>query len=330
MKRPAVGRVVRLILTVAIIVLLVMFARTVNWTRAWDAIISASPWLLLAAIAANLLSLVFRAIRWWILLRAVGNVSLFRALAATVAGAGLNNVLVAQGGEAARVVFITRASGIPASRVIATAALDRLFDPIGFLVLLGWGTLAFDLPPDLERFRTPAIVVLVLVAVLLVWLGLSARTATPEHVPERRAAPRGWRAKARAWLVEFGGSMRELATGPRIIAVVLLTLGAWVAQLATFALAADAAHVHMPLPGHLAALLATNVSLIIRATPGNVGFFQFAYALVASEFGVRKADAIAVSVLIQALQIIPITLLGIAIAPDFIFRRGKREAPEPV
>lgn len=330
MKRPAVGRAIRLILTLAIIVLLVMFARTVNWTRAWNAIISASPWLLLAAIAANLLSLVFRAVRWWVLLRAVGNVSLYRALAATVAGAGLNNVLVAQGGEAARVVFITRASGIPAPRVIATAALDRLFDPIGFLVLLGWGTFAFELPPDLQRFRVPTMITLAVVVVLLIWLGMSARTATPDHIPERRAAPRGWRAKVRAWLVEFGGSMRDLATGPRIIAVVLLTLAAWVAQLITFALAAEAAHVHMPLPGHLAALLATNVSLIIRATPGNVGFFQFAYALVAGEFGVRKADAIAVSVLIQALQIIPITILGVAIAPDFIFRRRKSEAPATV
>jgi phosphatidylinositol alpha-mannosyltransferase len=330
MKRPAIGRVIRILLSVAIIVLLVMFARTVNWTRAWNAIVSASPWLLLAAVAANLLSLVFRAIRWWVLLRAVGQVSLLRALAATVAGAGLNNVLVAQGGEAARVVFITRASGIPSSRVIATAALDRLFDPIGFIALLGVGALAFDLPPDLARFRTPAIVILVLVAILLVWLALTARTATPEHVPERRAVPRGWKGKLRRWLVEFGGSMRELATGPRIVAVVLLTLAAWVAQLVTFALAASAAHVYMPLPGHLAALLATNVSLIIRATPGNVGFFQFAYALVASEFGVRKADAIAVSVLIQALQIIPVTILGVAIAPDFIFRRHKGEAPEPV
>lgn len=329
MKKPAVARVIRLVISAAIIVLLVMFARTVNWTRAWHAIISASPWLLLAAVVANLLSLVARAVRWWVLLRAVGTVSMRRALAATVAGAGLNNVLVAQGGEAARVVFITQASGIPSSRVIATAALDRLFDPIGFLALLGVGAVAFQLPADLERFRVPAMIALAIVAVLLVWVALNARTATPEHVPERRATPRGWRSRTRAWLVEFGSSMREIATGPRIVAVILLTLAAWLLQLATFALAAEAAHVSMPIPGHLAALLATNVSLIIRATPGNVGFFQFAYALVASEFGVRKADAIAVSVLIQALQILPVTLLGVALAPEFIFRR-KRQAPDTV
>ena len=36
-------------------------------------------------------------------------------------------------------------------------------------------------------------------------------------------------------------------------------------------------------------------------------------------------QAIAVSLLIQTLQILPLTLLGIALAPEFIFRRGKKD-----
>jgi len=66
--------------------------------------------------------------------------------------------------------------------------------------------------------------------------------------------------------------------------------------------------------------------LIIRATPGNVGFFQFVYALTAEQFGVPRNDAIAVSLLIQTLQILPLTLLGIVLAPEFIFRRGKKDS----
>ncbi len=326
MTRPQIARIARLAITVAIVVLLIVFARTVNWSRAWQAMITASRPLLLAAIAVNLLSLVARGVRWWVLLREVGSPSLALALKATFAGAGLNNVLVANGGDAARVVFVTRASGVPAARVIATAALDRLFDPIGFLALLAIGAVAFDLPPELARLRWPAIIGVAVVAILLIWLARSAHTITPEYKPERREKPRGWRASARAWLTDFGASMRELASGPRIIWILLLTIAAWILQLATFALAASAAHVPLSLPGNLATLLAVNVSLVIRATPGNVGFFQFAYALAASAFGVRKADAIAVSVLIQALQIIPVTILGVALAPEFIFKRKPKVA----
>ncbi|HEY5086012.1 MAG TPA: lysylphosphatidylglycerol synthase transmembrane domain-containing protein [Gemmatimonadaceae bacterium] len=327
MNKAKISRWIRLALSAAVIVLLIIFARKVDWGQAWHAMITASRPLLLAALAANLLTLVARGVRWWILLRAVGSPSLALSMRATFAGAGLNNVLVANGGDAARIVFVTRSSGVPASRVLATAALDRLFDPIGFVIMLAVGIAAFDLPPEFARLRWPALIALVAIALALVWL---ARTAPePEHVPERRAVPRGWRGRARAWLGDFGGSMRELATGARMIPLLLLTIIAWLTQLATFAYAASAAHIRLPIQGSLATLLAVNVSLIVRATPGNVGFFQFAYALAAAPFGVLAADAVGVAVLIQALQIIPTTLIGVALAPEFIFHR-KGKAPATV
>jgi len=323
MNRAKAGRWIRLALSAAIIVLLVLFARKVDWGEAWSAMVHASRPLLLAALIANLLTLVARGVRWWILLRAVGSPSLALSMRATFAGAGLNNVLVANGGDAARIVFVTRASGVPASRVLATAALDRIFDPIGFVILLAFGLVAFDLPPEFARLRWPVLIALVVIAIALVWL---ARTApsVPEHVPERRAVPRGWRARSAAWFRDFSGSMRELATGPRMVPLLLLTVLAWVTQLATFAYAASAAHIRLPIQGSLTALLAVNVSLLVRATPGNVGFFQFAYALAAAPFGVADANAVGVAVLIQALQIIPTTLIGVALAPEFIFRRNAK------
>jgi hypothetical protein len=105
-------------------------------------------------------------------------------------------------------------------------------------------------------------------------------------------------------------------------------MGSWITQVLTFEYAAAAAHVQMPAAASLAALLAVNLGLLIRATPGNVGFFQFVFALAAEPFGVARNDAIAVSLLIQTLQIIPTTMLGVALAPEFIFRRGERKRAE--
>ena len=122
MNRKMVGRLGRYGISAAIIALLIIFARRVDWGEAWTAMRTASPLLLLAAIVANMSSLVFRAIRWWILLRATGAPSLSLSLRATVAGSGLNNVLVANGGDAARIVFVSRASNVPSSKVLASAA----------------------------------------------------------------------------------------------------------------------------------------------------------------------------------------------------------------
>src|SRR5712671_4209129 len=323
---PNLKKAIRWAISAAILVFLILFARTINWHEAWSAMRHASLPLLAAAIGVNFLSVLIKGVRWWLFLRPIGITSLPLAIRATIAGAGLNNVLVASGGDAARVVFVSRVSGVSSSTVLASMALERLFDPIGFVMLLVFGVIVFQLPPQFERWKVPAEILLVVIILLLVFFVYATRhLLKPEHVPERRARPRTLWGKFRAYFVTFGQTAGRLATGPRFLAAMLLSLAAWACQLWTFELAAAAAHVSIPLGGSLACLLGINVGLIIRATPGNVGFFQFVYALMAEQFGVAANDAIAVSLLIQTLQILPLTLLGIVLAPEFIFRRGKKD-----
>src|SRR3954467_9963590 len=322
---PKLKKGIRWAISAAILVFLILFARTINWHQAWNAMRHASLPLLAAAIGVNILSVLIKGVRWWLFLRPIGIPSLPLAIRATIAGAGLNNVLVASGGDAARVVFVSRVSGVRSSTVLASLALEKLFDPIGFVMLLVFGVLAFELPAQFERWKIPAEILLAVIVLLLIFFVYATRHIKPEHVPERRARPRTLGGRIRAYFVSFGQTAGRLATGPRFLAAILLSLGSWACQLWTFQLAADAAHVSIPLAGSLACLLGINVGLIIRATPGNVGFFQFVYALMAEQFGVPRNDAIAVSLLIQSLQILPLTLLGIGLAPEFIFRRGKKD-----
>src|SRR3954465_11849309 len=322
---PKLKKGIRWAISAAILIFLILFARTIDWHAAWNSMRHASMPLLAAAIGVNILSVLIKGVRWWLFLRPIGVTSLPLAIRPTIAGAGLNNVLVASGGDAARVVFVARVSGVRSSTVLASMALEKLFDPIGFVILLVFGVLAFQLPPQFERWKVPAEMLLVLIVLLLVFFVYATRRMKPEHVPERRARPRTFMGKFRAYFVSFGQTAGRLATGPRFLGAILLSLGSWACQLWTFDLAASAAHVPMPLAGSLACLLGINVGLIIRATPGNVGFFQFVYALMAEQFGVARNDAIAISLLIQTLQILPLTLLGIVLAPEFIFRRGKKD-----
>lgn len=321
--KPVVARSLRLAATVAILGFLIVFARTIDWSAAWRSMTQASLPLLLAAVAANLISTGIKGVRWWIFLKPAGSPSLPLAMRASIAGAGLNNVLVANGGDAARVVFVSRATGLPASRIVATLALERLFDPVGFVILLVAAPFFAELPPTLDKWRRPAEVVLAAIAVLIVYFVYKSRDITPEHIPERRAEPRGLWGRIRASLSAFAMSTRSLTTGPRFAAALALSLLAWIGQLATFALAAAAANVSIPMAGSLIALLLVNLGFVLRLTPGNVGLFQFMYALAAERFGVQREAAIAVSLLIQTLQIIPLTVLGIALAPEFIFRRHR-------
>jgi len=322
---PKLKKGIRWTVSAAILVFLIVFARTIDWHAAWNSMRHASLPLLAAAIGVNILSVLIKGVRWWLFLRPIGITSLPLAIRATVAGAGLNNVLVANGGDAARVVFVSRVSGVKSSTVLASMALEKLFDPIGFVMLVVFGVLVFELPPQFEAWKLPAEITLGVIILLLIFFVYATRHIKPEHVPERRAKPRTLKGKVIAYFKSFGHTAGRLATGPRFLAAMVLSLLSWGCQLWTFDLAASAAHVPIPLAGSLACLLGINVGLIIRATPGNVGFFQFVYALMAEQFGVARNDAIAISLLIQTLQILPLTLLGIVLAPEFIFRRGKED-----
>lgn len=322
---PAIKKGIRWALSAAIIVFLVLFARTIDWQAAWNSMRHASLPLLAAAIFVNFLSVGVKGVRWWLFLRPIGIPSLPLAMRATIAGAGLNNVLVASGGDAARVVFVSRLSGVSSSTVLASLALEKLFDPIGFVILLVFGVLVFDLPSQFEAWKIPAVGALVVIIALLAFFVYATRNAKPGDASVRREQPVGFAGKVKVYFVSFASTAGHLATGPRFLAAMVLSLIGWGLQLATFALAAEAANVSIPIAGSLACLLAINVGLVLRATPGNVGFFQFAYALMAEQFGVRREDAIAVSLLIQTLQILPITIIGVMLAPEFIFRKGRRD-----
>ncbi|HET7371912.1 MAG TPA: lysylphosphatidylglycerol synthase domain-containing protein, partial [Gemmatimonadaceae bacterium] len=168
--KKAVSRTVRITLTVAILAGLVLFARKVNWSTTWASITEASGTILLLAAVVNLASLALKGMRWWIFLRPVGAPSPWMALRATFAGAGLNNILVANGGEAAGVVFVARAAHVQSAKILATLALERMFELIGYILLLVLSVSFLELPHSLDRTRPIAWVALAGVIVLMIYL----------------------------------------------------------------------------------------------------------------------------------------------------------------
>jgi uncharacterized protein (TIRG00374 family) len=324
--KKSVSHALRIGLTIVILAMLVLFARKVNWHDTWATMRAASLPLLLTAAALNIASIIVKALRWWIFLRPIGSPSFPLALRATFAGAGLNNVLVANGGEAARVVFVARSAHIPSARVLATLALERLFELVGYVVLLSAAATFLTLPGNLARVKPFAIVILLAMLALLGWL--LRRPDVVETVAGPK--PATWQGRLKAYGSRFGATISNVSSGPRFIGALLLSVLAWALQVSTYLWTARSAHFPMTIVGTIAALLAVNLGFALRATPGNVGLFQAAYAATAVAFGLNENQAIAVAFLIQAQQILPVTLIGIALAPEFIFKQKKRRADDPL
>jgi len=296
-----------------ILAALILFARTVNWTVAWRAIRATSPGLLAAAAIVNLLSVVLKGFRWWIFLRPVGVPSLWLAIRATFAGAALNNILVANSGEAARVIFVARATHVPSEKVLATVALERLFEIVGYVVLLTLAVSFLALPPGLDDFRLPSMIALVVIVALLLYL-----IRHPEDAGLPAVAGEGLLHRVKQYGRGFLRTLTAISTPGRFGAALVLSVFVWAFQVATYHLTARAAHFDISVVGTIAALLAVNLAFLVRATPGNVGIFQMMYAVTAAGFGLDKDAATGVALLIQIQQVVPVLVLGLLAAPEML------------
>src|SRR5262245_38924693 len=232
-----VSRLIRVGLTIAIFAGLVVFARKVNWHTTWQNIADADRGVLALAALVNLASLAVKGVRWWIFLRPIGAPSLWLAIRATFAGAGLNNILVANGGEAARVVFVARAAHVPSAKVLATLALERMFELIGYIVMLALSVSFLELPPALSRMRPVAWAGLAAVIVLMIYL-----VRRPERAEVLVTETVGWRGRVSEYVRRFVQTIGGISTGPRFVMALLLSVAAWAMQVWTYALTARSAH----------------------------------------------------------------------------------------
>jgi glycosyltransferase 2 family protein len=300
---------------IALVALLLAFARGVDWHAVARVARGADSLLLAAALVCNLVSLTLKGVRWWVLLRPLGVRSLSLVLRATFTGASLNNLVVAHGGEGVRVVLVSRASGVSSARVLAALALERALDAVSYLVLLASAAWMLPLPEHIARWRAAGSVALGAAIAALIALGLCAHRA--QRMPLASAVER-----VPSYLRRFVRGFTEVGSLRRVALALLLSLCAWVLQVATYQLVAAAVRLPLPLAGSVAAMLSVGLSFLVRATPGNVGVFQAVYALAVRSFGIAEDAAIAAALLIQTVQVLPTLLVGSIAAP----RLGRRAA----
>jgi uncharacterized protein (TIRG00374 family) len=338
--RPAIGAVVRWVLLALLAALAIGFARGVDWAAVGGAARGASPGPLLLGAVIHFGSFAAKSAIWWIFLQPIGGISYALALRATAVGYALNNVVIAHGGDAARVVIVGREHKVSTAPVLAALALERLFDVVGYIVVLGLAVLLLPLPEMFAPARIPAMVLLALVtvaaAVVLLRhprsrfarrIDVRATDAThgvPRGTPDGGAFGRAVRAMS-AYLRHFGSAIAAVPTRRRLFAALGLSLASWACQVATYHLIARAAGLPISLVGSLAATLAVNLSLVARVTPGHVGVWQLAYAMAATAFGISRDAALGAAFLIQMTQNIPTTLLGVLLAPGIVV--GRHRAP---
>lgn len=301
--------------TVAFLALLIW---KIDLHEVGTALASANYVWLIPAIACTLSSYALRTLRWTTIMRPIRSLRFQILLPVVMIGFMANNLLPARMGEIVRAYALGRKTGLSKSLGLATIVLERLFDGVTLVIILGSVAFFYSLPADVREVGYIAGIV------FLVGMGGAMALLTRQGLAIHclafaiRPLPRGLGERVQLKAAAFIEGLRVLRRGRDLLVVAGWSLIIWGVEATSYLLILRGVHPALPTGTPvLAALLMmvmVNLSSLIPSAPGYVGVFQAAGVMALGAFGVPSGMALAVAIVAHASQWITVTTVGLVFA----------------
>lgn len=291
-------------------ILLYYSLRGIHWEEVWHTLKRANSLYVGMAGSLMTIALFLRAMRWRVLLRTAAPIDIASAFWATSAGYFGNNFLPARAGELVRTMMISTRWDISKAFVLTTALSERICDAIVLIVITS--VVLVILPQRsgwIEQARVPFAIagfsgifcIALLPPLEKVWHSVL------KHLP----LPTRFRQNGRDVLEHILLGIRTFHHTKRLAAFIGFTSIIWCCDATGTVLGMRSLGLYLSYP--VAFLLITGIGLgsAMPATPGYVGIYQFVAVSVLTQFGFRKEDALAYSLLAQAVQYVVLTFWGL-------------------
>lgn len=297
-----------------------------------DAIRSANYLYIIPGVGMYLISLMWRTLRWKIILSPMGDFRVLRLWPVVLVGYAANNVLPVRLGELVRSYFLNIREGVSKATALATILIERVSDGMALLLLVGVVSLFIplvDLFRDLgAQTRVPWLLLTLLLSVPFFSFAflLVSMAVWPERV-ERflgRALvylPARIRPLASFLSTRFLQGLSALRHPDRLGKILVLSIPVWVFEASLFFLIALGFNLDDYFPsiwrlmGVLILTTATsNLGTTIPSGGGGVGPFEFFAQATLVYFAVDVSVASAYVLVVHASLLIPVTIIGVGYA----------------
>jgi uncharacterized protein (TIRG00374 family) len=268
-----------------------------------------------------------RAWRWQLLFERATRPSLGHVLNALIVSYLFNTILPARAGEIARIQVLGRRSGISRAEVLGTVVLERAYD---LLVLIGLVAIAAPFLPPVDWLTA----VLVLGAALGGALALGAFFVRLYGVRAARVLLRPLALLPAIDSARVEHIARNAVTGlaglrvTRLaVAAIAVTAASWLALAGSAWLLLLGTEIDAGFGMALLVLVATNLVLVVPASPAALGSFEAAGVLALAAYGVDREQALSFALVLHALNALPFIPLGyVALALHTRAMRGTQPA----
>lgn len=288
-----------------------MLAIKIDLAATWSVLVSLDGRYLVVMAVIYLLTFVFRGLRWHLMLRRTGDVTLATSTNGVVYGFAGNNLLPARAGELVRMEYLSRNSSVPRVSSLSSIVAERVMDGLILLAVL-LISLLFARQQMLSKpwvLEMIGVVSLLFGSAFLVLAAISLFGRSLVSYFEKKSPSR--------LVVALIGIVRKVyealaffKNDAAFYGIIILGGVVWVLEGAVFVLGLGAVGLPMNLLAGFVALAVVNFGLVLPSSPAFIGVFQGMTVLALALFGISNEQALSVSILVHACQVFPVLVLA--------------------
>lgn len=305
--------------------LLILAFRGVKWNELLATVARARCEYVLVCCLVACFTTFLRGLRWSVLLRAAGPISMGAVTWASIAGQVTNSFIPGRGGDVFRVMYLARHAEASKSFALATTLTERVMDA-ACLTLFGLMAMMW-LESVPEWMVTGTRVMAVLAVTGVAFLFAIPLLQRPIHaVVGRLPLPQAVHLHLTDVIPRFVLGLKALHQPVRASAFFSLTVLIWLSDALGAVLWAIALHLTLSFQQAVLFNAVLGLSQAIPTTPAGIGVYQFLAVTVLVPFGFARSEALAYILSVQMLFYVVMATLGFIalLRPEggFRMRRG--------
>jgi len=263
------------------------------------------------AIVSAFVFMVFKGLRWRLMISQQKKVSVKRAVTLYSVGQLLGITMPALTGQVGRVVLFSRKEGIRKTVVFSTIVLEVLFDAISLIVFMLVTSLAFAFP---EKYRYLSFVVagITVMAMIVLYLILQYQNGLEEFARCRfRDRWPGVYITCKKFLRSFTKGIEMLRSSQHMFGTLFLSLAAWTTHMMVVWFLIMAFGFEVPFATAAVVMVINTIALMVPITPGNAGTFEIAVSRSLAAFPeVGRSDAVLFALILHIVDLLPVFIYG--------------------
>jgi len=300
------------------LVFIILLLWNIDGTAIIKTISEINYYLIVPAVIIQLMSYWVRGVRWHHMLINISETKVTNLFPIICISYMANNVLPFRVGELVRAYLLDKKEKISKTSALSSILLERIFDGLTLLLILGIAALLFPFPIWVKQIGLITLVTFLCVLLFLIsLLFFDIQTIAIVRKVTQKLSP-STRRKIDMIIVNFLEGIEVVKKPGKLVRIIGLSVMVWCMEGILFIAIAEAFDFNSIVYLAMFTMVLVNLGIMIPSSPGYIGTFEFFCVRALSVFNITKEIALSYALILRVFQYIPITILGYY----FLIREG--------